>query len=144
MGLKLVYPEMVSKVGYIKRVGLMLDISKDERSFCLIVILIEIGYGELLWEPYPSYHNGLINIGVIRTVRNFLPFLCNSIFLVKYNQLSNIRVCVFISVPFWGHNTLATRNSNEKGTLQQAKGVNRTTYWRRYIATTKRYPTTSC
>ena len=51
----------------------------------------------LLWEPYPSHHNGLfspllvlrdslperqINSGVIRTVRDFFPFLCNSIFLV--------------------------------------------------------------
>ena len=50
-----------------------------------------------------------INNGVIRTVRDFLPFLCNSIFL-----LSDIRVCVFISDPFRGHNILATRNSNKK------------------------------
>ena len=68
--------------------------------------------GGVLWEPYSSYHNGLflpllvrqINIGVIRTLRDFLPFLCNSIFLVQYNLLSNIRVCVFISDPFRGHN----------------------------------------
>ena len=74
----------------------------------------------LLWEPYPSHHNGLFspllvlkdfaakgqnNIGVIQTVRDFLPFLCNSIFLVQYNVLSNIRVCVFISDPFRVHNT---------------------------------------
>ena len=45
-----------------------------------------------------------INIGVIRTVRHFLPFLCNSIFLVWYNLLSNICFCVFISDPFRGHN----------------------------------------
>ena len=52
---------------------------------------------KVLWEPYQSHHNGLfslllvlrdfaarrqINIGVIRTVRDFLYFLCNSIFLV--------------------------------------------------------------
>ena len=51
----------------------------------------------LLWEPYPFHHNGLfspllvlcdfavrgqINISVIRTVPDFSPFLCNSIFLV--------------------------------------------------------------
>ena len=51
----------------------------------------------VMWEPYPSHHSGLfspllvlrdfaatreINISVIRTVRDFLPFLCNSIFLV--------------------------------------------------------------
>ena len=30
---------------------------------------------------------------------------CNSIFLVLYNLLSNIRVCVFISDPFRGHNS---------------------------------------
>ena len=73
----------------------------------------------MLWEPYPSHHNGLfspllvlrdfgarkqINIGVIQTVRDFSPFLCNSISLVEYNLLSNIRVCVFISDPFRGHN----------------------------------------
>ena len=45
-----------------------------------------------------------INIGVIRTVGDFLPFLCNSIFLVSYNLLSNISVCIFISDPFRGHN----------------------------------------
>ena len=55
-----------------------------------------------------------INIGVIRTVWDFLPFLCNSIFLEWYNLLSNIRVCVYISDLFQGHNILATRNSNEK------------------------------
>ena len=51
--------------------------------------------GWVLWEPYPSYYNllivisteislpeGQITIGVIQTVRDFLPFLCNSIFLV--------------------------------------------------------------
>ena len=45
-----------------------------------------------------------MNIGVIRTVQDFLPFLCNSIFLLLYNLLSHIRVCVFISDPFRGHN----------------------------------------
>ena len=50
-----------------------------------------------LWETYPSYDYRLfspllvleislperqINIDVIQTVRDFLPFLCNSIFLV--------------------------------------------------------------
>ena len=73
----------------------------------------------LMWKPYPSHHNGLfspllvpeislpegqIKIGVIRTVRDFLPFLCNFIFLLQYNLLSNIRVCVFIRDPFRDHN----------------------------------------
>ena len=40
---------------------------------------------------------------------------------------------------YWRRETRA-----KKGTLHQAKGVNRTTYWRRYIPTIKRYPTTSC
>ena len=53
----------------------------------------------LLWEPYPSHHNGLFSpLLVLRdftasqtipklseTVRDLLPFLCNSIFLVQYN-----------------------------------------------------------
>ena len=59
----------------------------------------------MLWEPYPSYYNGLfspllvlrdfatrqINIGVIRTVRDFLPFY------VTLSFLCNI-ICYLISV----------------------------------------------
>ena len=65
-----------------------------------------------------------INIGFIRTVRDFLPFLCNSIFLVQYNLISNIRVCVFIRDLFQDHNILATRNSNDKRDItNKEKGV---------------------
>ena len=101
-----------------------------------------MGEIELLWEPYQSHYNGLFSpllvqrfqcqksrsISVLseqyETSYLFnvtLSFLCNI-------MLSNIRVCVFISDPFRGQNILATRISNKKGTLQQAKGVNRTTY----------------
>ena len=38
--------------------------------------------------------------------------------------LPNIRVCVFVSDPFRGHNILATRNSNEKkGLSNKQKGL---------------------
>ena len=72
------------------------------------------------WEiSLPERQN---NIGVIRTVRDFLPFLCNSIFLVWYNLLSNIRV--FISDPCQGHNILVKKNSNEKkGLSNKQKGL---------------------
>ena len=53
----------------------------------------------LLWEPYPSHHNGLFSpLLVLRdfatsriipelseSVRDLLSFLCNAFFLVQYN-----------------------------------------------------------
>ena len=72
-------------------------VSFDHRIISAKIHLNLFRNKKLLWEPYPSHHNGLfspllvlrdfaarrqINIGVIRTVRDFLPFLCNSIFLV--------------------------------------------------------------
>ena len=67
-----------------------------------------------------------------------LSFLCNIIYYL-------ISVFVFSLVTLSGATTYWRRGTwTKKETLQQAKGVNRTTYWRRYIATTKRYPTTSC
>ena len=51
---------------------------------------------------------------------------------------------VFSLVTLSGATTYWQRgNRTKKETLQQAKVDNRTTYWRRYITTTKRYPTTS-
>ena len=73
----------------------------------------------LLWEPYPSHHNGLFS--PLLVLRDFaaswtiaelskqyetyylfyvtLSFLCNII------CLPNIRACIFISDPFRGHNS---------------------------------------
>ena len=60
-----------------------------------------------------------------------LSFLCNIICYL-------ISVFVFSLVTLSGATTYWRQGTRtKKGTLQQAKGVNRTTYWRRYIATTK-------
>ena len=84
----------------------------------------------LLWGPYPSHHNGLfspllvlrdfaakgqMNIGVIRTVRDFLPFSETLSFLCNI-------ICNLISV--FGFSLV---------TLSEA-----TKYWRRGTRTKKR------
>ena len=75
----------------------------------------------LLWESYASHHNGLfsplleislterqINIGIIQTVRDFLPFLCNSF-------LCNI-ICYLIFVFAFSLETLSEATTHIQDT----------------------------
>ena len=135
--------------------------NKLESLFCRIYFKNNVLSNILvLWEPYPSHHNGfftpLLELRDFRCQRGraisvsseqyetsyicyvTLSFLCNIICYL-------ISVFAFSLVTLSGATTYWRRGTRtKKGTLQQAKGVNRTTYWRRYIATTKRNPTTSC
>ena len=81
----------------------------------------------MLWEPYPSYYNGLFSPLLVQRFRCqksislsvlYEQYETSYLFYVTLSYviylLSNICVCVFISDPFRSHNILATRNSNEK------------------------------
>ena len=105
----------------------------------------------MLWEPYPSHHNGLfLSLLVLRdfAAREADQYRCyptSYLFYVTLSFLCNI-ICYLISVFAFSLVTLSGATTywrrgtrTKKRTLQQAKGVNRSIYWRRYIATTKRY-----
>ena len=112
----------------------------------------------MLWEPYPSHYNGLFSPLLVQRFRwhrdRSISVLSEQyetyyLFYITLSFLCNI-ICYLISVFVFSLVTLSGVTTywqwgtwTKKGTLQQAKGVNRTTYWRRYIATTKWYPTTS-
>ncbi len=110
-------------------------------------------------DCYPSLHKGLFS--PLLVLRDFAAkgrsisvlskqYKTSYLFYVTLSFLCDI-ICYLISVfvfsleTLFGATTYWRRGTQtKKGTLQQAKGVNRTTYWRRYIARTKRYPTTCC
>ena len=114
---------------------------------------------KLLWEPYPSYYNGLFSPLLVQRFHNqkgrslsvlYKQYKTSYLFYVTLSFLSNI-ICYLISVFAFSLVTLSGVTTywrrgtrTKKGTLQQAKGVNLTTYRRRYIVTTKRYSTISC
>ena len=113
----------------------------------------------MLWEPYPSYYNGLFSPLLVQRFRCqkgrslsllYEQYEISYLFYVTLSFLCNI-ICYLISVFVFSLVTLSRPTTywqrgtrTKKGTLQQAKGVNRTIYRRKYIATTKRYSTTSC
>ena len=107
----------------------------------------------------PIYYNGLFSPLLVQRFRCqksrslsvlYEQYETSYLFYVTLSFLCNIicyltSVFAFLLVTLSGATTYWRRGTRtKKGTLQQAKGVNRMTYRRRYIATTKRYPTTNC
>ena len=101
--------------------------------FYLVLLLLYIGSDTqillllfintlLLWEPYPSHHNERFSPLLVlrdftasqtipelsKTVRDLLLFYVTLSFLYNIISLPNIFICIFISDPFWGHNSYPT------------------------------------